>query len=333
MADQDGIKRLVAQYNRRLQILKEKEAQYGLETPVSILTEIADIEAKLEELDGALEQSKHKSVTVPDTPISAKIREPGRSRSSFWIWIGIGFVILLVVACLTLFLITLNITEITALIATSTPQKPTDTLTPNPPTSTSTATQLPISELTVTPTQTDTPLPGPALDVEYPRDDSGRSKGLGYLVIADSSYYGAFLLLMNENRPPLNDIRVRMAIDYSLPYAQTHAAVADGVLSPIQEYNLSPVPEYDMELDAIEAAKTFLAEADYPEGIRINLLTDSSLTYYGKIALALEDALAQANIEVRSEIVPSAELDDRIETGNYDMVIIVASRLNRALAR
>jgi peptide/nickel transport system substrate-binding protein len=136
---------------------------------------------------------------------------------------------------------------------------------------------------------------------------------------------------MNESRPPLNDIRVRKAIDYSLPYAQTQAVVADGVASPIEEYNLSPVQEYDMELDAIEAAKTFLAEAGYLDGFRTNLLTDSSLTYYGKMALALEDALDQANIEVRSEIIPSAELEDRIKNGDYDIVIIIASRLNRDL--
>ena len=54
-------------------------------------------------------------------------------------------------------------------------------------------------------------------------------------------------------------------------------------------------------------------------------------TYYGKMALALEDALGLANIEVRSEIIPSAELNDRIKNGDYDIVIIVASRLNRDL--
>jgi hypothetical protein len=212
--------------------------------------------------------------------------------------------------------------------ATSDTPSPQPTHTPRPATSTSTATQLPISTPTVAPTQTNTPLPKPTLEIEYPRDDAGRSKGLGYLVIAESSFYGAVLLLMNENRPPLHDIRVRKAIDYSLPYAQTHAVVSDGVHSPIQDYNLSPVQEYDTQLDAIEAAKTFLAEAGYPEGFRINVLTDNSLTYYGQVALALEDGFIQANIEARAEIVSPPELDERIESGDYDIGIILASRLN-----
>ncbi len=51
---QEDIKNLISHYNRRLQKLKERQAQQGLDTPVHILTEIEDIEAKIEVLQNEL---------------------------------------------------------------------------------------------------------------------------------------------------------------------------------------------------------------------------------------------------------------------------------------
>lgn len=56
MSRQDEIKRELTRHNQRLQILKEKKATYGLETPVSILTEIPDIEREIEALQAELAQ-------------------------------------------------------------------------------------------------------------------------------------------------------------------------------------------------------------------------------------------------------------------------------------
>jgi tetratricopeptide (TPR) repeat protein len=58
MSREKDLKRQIARHNRRLQMLKEKEAVYGLETPVSILTEIADIENEVKELSAELESFK-----------------------------------------------------------------------------------------------------------------------------------------------------------------------------------------------------------------------------------------------------------------------------------
>ncbi len=51
---QDNIKRLITDYTRRLQKLKEQQAQLGVNTPPEILTEIEDIEAKIETLQSQL---------------------------------------------------------------------------------------------------------------------------------------------------------------------------------------------------------------------------------------------------------------------------------------
>lgn len=51
-----NIKRLIDQHNRRLQVLKERQAQMGLETAPSVITEIEDIEARISELQGLLSE-------------------------------------------------------------------------------------------------------------------------------------------------------------------------------------------------------------------------------------------------------------------------------------
>jgi len=47
MSRKEDIEKLIAQHQRRLQKLKEKQASYGIDTPVYILTEIEDTEAKI----------------------------------------------------------------------------------------------------------------------------------------------------------------------------------------------------------------------------------------------------------------------------------------------
>lgn len=48
-----GIEKIIHQHRRRLQILKERKAQLGVNTPPEVLTEIEDIESQLEEIKQA----------------------------------------------------------------------------------------------------------------------------------------------------------------------------------------------------------------------------------------------------------------------------------------
>jgi fructose-1,6-bisphosphatase/inositol monophosphatase family enzyme len=58
MSKEDDIKKLISEHNRRLQYLKEREAKTGLETPPHVLTEIEDIEEKIEQLQDELDVLK-----------------------------------------------------------------------------------------------------------------------------------------------------------------------------------------------------------------------------------------------------------------------------------
>ena len=56
MSRQDNIEKILINYNRRLQILQEKNALHGLDTPPHILMEIEDIKDMIEQLQVELKQ-------------------------------------------------------------------------------------------------------------------------------------------------------------------------------------------------------------------------------------------------------------------------------------
>ncbi|MCP4409130.1 MAG: hypothetical protein GY807_15510 [Gammaproteobacteria bacterium] len=55
MSRQDELQKLISEHNRRLQILEERLARQGIETPPSVITEIEDIKTELAELQTELE--------------------------------------------------------------------------------------------------------------------------------------------------------------------------------------------------------------------------------------------------------------------------------------
>lgn len=89
MSRQKDIEALIARNQRRLQKLKEKQASYGLDTPVHILTEIEDIEAELERLQLELTQLEkdtrssrtENSIKIKQTePISQQVPKPTKQE-------------------------------------------------------------------------------------------------------------------------------------------------------------------------------------------------------------------------------------------------------------
>ena len=77
MERQDEIQSLMNAHTRRLQKLKEKNAAFGLGTPVEVLTEIEDIEAILEKLNADLDETKKLSKSL------ATMSKISNSQSAF----------------------------------------------------------------------------------------------------------------------------------------------------------------------------------------------------------------------------------------------------------
>lgn len=77
----ESINNLIATHRRRLQLLKEKKAKYGLNTPSEIIIEIEDIEAEIEQLELELKEIE-RSVPSPKEPVSNGVAIIHRARKS-----------------------------------------------------------------------------------------------------------------------------------------------------------------------------------------------------------------------------------------------------------
>ena len=111
MSRQDNIKKLLVNYNRRLQALQERKALYGLDTPIAILTEIEEIETQIEELQTELAELESKTnlpsqlnITPSGTVEDAGANKVAKISLTWLLWVGAGVLILVVGTGILVFL-------------------------------------------------------------------------------------------------------------------------------------------------------------------------------------------------------------------------------------
>jgi peptide/nickel transport system substrate-binding protein len=112
-------------------------------------------------------------------------------------------------------------------------------------------------------------------------------------------------LYLNKTVKPLDDIRVRQAIahaiDRKLMVASTGDKVAREAISVVPNGNLGVVDADLLSYDP-EKAKTLLAEAGYPDGIKLKTI-QSSLPVLLKIMETVQAELAKSGIALELEVV------------------------------
>ena len=139
---------------------------------------------------------------------------------------------------------------------------------------------------------------------------------------ADSSVYlGAETgdvvryLMMNNQKEPFNDVRVRQAINYAIDKNAYIAVVKDGnatvaqsvIGQNVQYFKANEPYEYD-----IEKAKELLAEAGYPDGFTTSIMY-ANTTANQKQCEFLKQQLEQVGIEVELNGMESAILNQKIQ--------------------
>lgn len=143
---------------------------------------------------------------------------------------------------------------------------------------------------------------------------------------------------LNTKKKPLDDVRVRKAIAYALDRDVLRAHFAKGVVENVY----SPVPAAFLpggltrkEVSRLgleyrhdpKRAKTLLAEAGYPGGFALKLVT-SERGHYRTNYESLRDQLAPFKIRVELEVVPHRKMHKRIRRDENAIVIYVAWRPN-----
>lgn len=137
------------------------------------------------------------------------------------------------------------------------------------------------------------------------------------------------LMIMNNNVEPLNDVRVRKAINYAVDVDEIIEAVAYGYGSKLGS-NMSPVMEkyYNKELENvydvnIEKSKELLKEAGYEDGFEITVSIPSNYQFHVDTGQVICEQLKKVGIKCEIKLVEwGVWLEDIYTNRNYDMTII-----------
>jgi peptide/nickel transport system substrate-binding protein len=146
----------------------------------------------------------------------------------------------------------------------------------------------------------------------------------------------AVWLNLDVNHEILKDPKVREAIILAVSRDNHVALAGSPVAEPIYSVvptNIVPGSLSQEEADAagvnyaqdIERAKSLLAEAGYPDGFELNLVTSEQTAYLTQYTV-LQEELAQIGVTVNLETVQHAAMHEQIRAGSNAIVIYVAYR-------
>lgn len=133
---------------------------------------------------------------------------------------------------------------------------------------------------------------------------------------------GVYYAYFNQAIEPLNDVRVRQAIQHAVDLEALVALVLDGHGAPATSALASAfgaykddLPQYPYDPDrAIE----LLTEAGYADGFDVTYLNIASPVYQ-RVAEVLQEYLAEVNINLIVESYPVGELIPKAASGEYGM--------------
>jgi peptide/nickel transport system substrate-binding protein len=133
-------------------------------------------------------------------------------------------------------------------------------------------------------------------------------------------------LAMNSQASPFNDVRVRQAVAYALPYQQIFQSVFRSRGAPLYGATGDPQPAIFPQPSAIntdiDRAQALLKDAGQSSGFETSLIYSAAkAAYFDPLSLAIRDALGKLNIRVNIDRLPGAQFDERVAARNTQMLL------------
>jgi peptide/nickel transport system substrate-binding protein len=151
------------------------------------------------------------------------------------------------------------------------------------------------------------------ISYELPNKDFVELKDQGKLNIVSTPFSNGILYLgMNVKNPPFDNLKVRQAVAYALPYQKIMDAVQYGLATPLfgapadkpTEVAWPQPHKYNID---IAKAKQLMAEAGYPDGFETTLSFDLGFaTANEPTAVLIQESLGQIGIKTTINKIPGA---------------------------
>src|SRR5271170_4430994 len=152
-------------------------------------------------------------------------------------------------------------------------------------------------------------------DVSYdlPNKDFAELRNVGKLSIISTPYSNGIQYIgMNVKTPPFDNLKVRQAVAYAIPYQKIMDAVMFGLAKP--SFGAPPDaatkvawPQPDKYFTDIAKAKQLLAEAGHPNGFETTLSFDLGFAGVNEpLCVLTQESLAQIGIKTTINKIPGA---------------------------
>ncbi len=131
------------------------------------------------------------------------------------------------------------------------------------------------------------------------------SRGVNALRVASGRYIN---VVMRQDQKPFDDIRVRRALAMAVDRDLLVDIVLEGLGRAAHDNVLSP--EYRFRIDTPKvafdpaAAKRLLAEAGYPQGIKVKLIASNRPAIRAQVAIAIKEMARPAGFDIEVETMP-----------------------------
>src|SRR3954447_1731385 len=170
------------------------------------------------------------------------------------------------------------------------------------------------------------------ISYELPNKDFVELKDSGKLNIISTPFSNGIQYLgMNVKNPPFDNIKVRQAVAYAIPYQKIMDAVLFGLGGPLFGASADKAAEvkwpqphrYDTN---IEKAKALMAEAGYPNGFETTLSFDLGFaTINEPMAVLIQESLGQIGIKTTINKIPGSNFRTELNKKTMPLYINVFS--------
>lgn len=128
-------------------------------------------------------------------------------------------------------------------------------------------------------------------------------------------------LMLNQKAAPFDNILVRKAIAYAVPYDEIISSVYYGrarrMLAPFPEYSLFRDEKLMPYSTDLEKAKQLLIQAGYPNGFGTELIYSSDVPEAESMAVLIRTYLKRIGIEVALSKLPAARFAERQQAKDF----------------
>lgn len=158
-----------------------------------------------------------------------------------------------------------------------------------------------------------------AVDIAFglPLKDIQKAKGNPDIKIVNEPSRNIVFLGMNSQTKPFDNVKVRQAINYAVPYdtiiKQVLLGYGQQMTSPIPLGTPTHTDKFNVYKTDLAKAKSLLAEAGFPNGFSTNLQVASGNDQGKQTAIWVQQSLKQIGVKVTINQLPGATYNSRLQ--------------------